>query len=142
MLPKFLFMIITFFRFFSIRFFLSDNPRGSFIQVTQVFSNVVFFFLSFFILIIIIFFSFFFMVSNPRIFFFILKNSIITLGHYSFTLQKKSAVAGHLRGHLPFNNVMRRHLKMIIPNLSVSLFCFFGNSMELKPIAIHKHSTY
>jgi hypothetical protein len=53
-------------------------------------------------LIIIIIFSFFFYGVESKNFFFILKNSIITLGHYSFTLQKKSAVAGHLPGHLPF----------------------------------------
>jgi hypothetical protein len=48
------------------------------------------------------FFLVFFYGVESYIFFFILKNSIITLGHYSFTLQKKSAVAGHLPGHLPF----------------------------------------
>jgi hypothetical protein len=95
-------MIIIFFRFLSIRFFLSHDPHGRFIQVIQVFFNVVFF-LSFLILIFLIIFNllFYFMVLNPR-FFFILKNSIITLGHYFFTLQKKSAVAGLLPGHLPF----------------------------------------
>ena len=63
-------MIITFFRFFSIRFFLSDNPRGSFIQVTQVFSNVVFFFFILFYLDNYYFFQFFFYGVESQNFFF------------------------------------------------------------------------